>query len=118
MSQKLILTESGYFIVTNDVPDDFDFEDHKYNKMRYAEFLETSQDDPFVASEATELLDEEFPPQSFPFRFAEFKNDLSQLPPSPNIDGYTVLSEYDTILDDDFDKMSQRLGYICQSATL
>jgi len=111
MSQKLILTEAGYFIVTNDVPDDFDFEDHEYNKMRYAEFLETSQDDPFVASEATELLNEEFPPQSFPFRFAEFKNDLSQLPPSPNIDGYTVLSEYDTILDDDFDKMSQRLGY-------
>ena len=110
MPRQIYLTESGFFFVTQNILTDP--ENHPYNKMDYAQFLRNRDNNNLnIDYNLTDLLNKEFPPQSFPFRRRTFKNGLSDLPDSPQIENHTVLFEYKPIADNDYLMMIQKLGY-------
>lgn len=109
MSTKLFLTESGFFFITKDVPDNG--ENHPFNQIDYAQFKKLPKDNPNIYYDLTELLNTEFPPQSFPFRRRTFKNGLNRFPDLPPVENYTALFEYKPVSDDDYLLMIRKLGY-------
>ena len=84
MSTELFLTESGFFFITKDVPDNG--ENHPFNQIDYAQFKNLPKDNPNIYYDITELLNTEFPPQSFPFRRRTFKNGLNRFPDLPPVE--------------------------------
>lgn len=114
MNSHLILTESGFFLATNDVSDDFDVAKHysdKYKDLSYSQFINEDFDDNVINYEMTSFLNAAFPPQNLPSKQKKFQNELSKLPETPEIANHKVLFDYKPIADGDFSKMIKKLGY-------
>ena len=108
MGRHLHLTEAGYFVVTNDVDDDYDIS--RYNAVDYSAFQGMSVDSG-INIEITDLLNTELPPQNFPFRRRTFVNELRNIPSFSDIRGRTSLFAYRPVTDDTYDMMLRKLGY-------
>lgn len=108
MGRHLHLTEAGYFVVTNDVDDDYSID--KYNAVDYSTFRGMPIDGG-INIEITNLLNTELPPQNFPFVRRTFANELRNIPSFSNISGRTSLFAYRPVTDDTYDMMLRKLGY-------